>query len=783
MSAFILYFDYIKKLVYNETENNMPKKIVLLNIIILFVILSGSIYSGERDMNKNKPMNAEVKNFKGRPTIFINDNPYSPMFYALTDQPGDRWSTDDIPQLNIKLFADLGVRLFQLDIPMDYIWMEDGSISLERAKKQVQGVLAVCPDAAIFFRLHVNAPKWWIKKHSEENVKYDKFESKPDPVPADRQMIYHDAGLAERFSLASKKWIESSTEKVKQFCKEFSQTEEGNHLAGIQVACGIYGEWHYWGLLYWEVDFSEPMRLHFTEWLKTKYNRVENLKKAWNDPNINFETISIPTTEERDKTSAGIFRDPKRDQKVIDYYTCQHELVGNDVLHFCKTVKESWPRPIITGSFYGYFFSVFNRLAAGSQLDLEQVLKSKYIDYLCGPQAYEPEAYLAGEPYRSRGLITSALLNGKLWLDEMDQSPYRTLQYGNRDSDNEKYEYLISENVSIITRNTMFPHSKGMGLWFYDFGPSGFYTHPEKDKFPSYCLTGYWDHPRYLECIKKLKNIYDRQLDEEYKTEADVLLVYDTKTQYNLKSIGEGDPVTAQIIDWMSLNTFYSGVVFDPVHICDLDKIDYSKYKIVVFGNTFVMDNKTKEIIKNKIAKDSRQLLWIYAPAYSNGETISDEFVSDITEMNLKNTACKEVPKVLISKSIGVIPDQHPNGLCSPLFSIDDSSVIVYGNYEHDKSPAFAKKEFSDHTSWFIGVPPTDYRLLKFIYKSAGANIYNDDKDIFYGGSGIITMHTKTGGKKIIHLKNGKNINLDLPFTPSTILIDSNTGKVIYEGR
>jgi hypothetical protein len=44
-------------------------------------------------------------------------------------------------------------------------------------------------------------------------------------------------------------------------------------------------------------------------------------------------------------------------------------------------------------------------------------------------------------------------------------------------------------------------------------------------------------------------------------------------------------------------------------------------------------------------------------------------------------------------------------------------------------------------------------------------------------------MHTKTGGKKIIHLKNGKNINLDLPFTPSTILIDSNTGKVIYEGR
>ncbi len=761
----------------------MIHKLTKIFVIAFFVFASGVSFSGQQDTKKSTPLSAVVKNYYGKPTIFLNDVAYAPMIYALTDQPGGRWSTDEVPQLNIQLFANIGVKLYQVDIFLEHLWYEDGTFSLERAKLQIQGILAVCPDAGVIFRFHVNAPKWWVKQHPEENVHYDKALAKPDPLSADRQLIYHDAGLAERSSFASKKWIESATEKLQQFCKEFSKTEEGNHLVGIQVANGIYGEWHMWGLLRWEADFSEPMRKHFAAWAQKKYGTVENLRKAWHDNAADFGTITVPTTIERGKISAGIFRDPTVDRKVIDYYTCQHELVAADVLHFCKAVKDAWPRPIITGAFYGYFFSVFNRLAAGSQLDLEPVLRSPYIDYLCGPQAYEPESYLTGEPYRSRSLITSMLLNGKLWLDEMDQQPKRVLPYNYKDDDNPDYARTISENVAQITRNVMFSQSKGMGLWFYDFGPSGSFTHPEKNTFPSYCVTGYWDHPEYLASIKTLKGIIDGNLRKEYTTEADVLLVYDTKVQYHLMSIGKADPVTGQIIDWTSLNSFYAGVVFDPIHISDLDKVDYSKYKIVVFGNTFVMDAKTKEIIRTKIAKDHRHLLWIYAPAYSSRDSVSDQNVSEVTEIALKKTVCAEIPKVEISRTIGLIPAQMPKGICAPLYSIDDSAAAIYGTYAHDGSAAFGKKDLGDHTSWFIGVPPTDYTLLKFIYRSAGANIYDDEKDVFYGGAGIVTMHTKSGGKKSVHLKNGKSISLDLPAGPATVLLNSTTGEVIYEGR
>ncbi|MCK5739299.1 beta-galactosidase, partial [bacterium] len=315
-----------------------------------------------------KPMQAAVQNYHGRPTIFINEEPYSPMIYSLTDQPGGRWSTDEIPQLNIKLFAEQGVKLVQLDLPFEYMWREDNTLDLTRAKKQIQGVLEVCPDAGIFFRLHVNAPKWWIEKHPEEKVKYDGVAAKPDPESAKRRLLEHDAGLADRFSLASKKWRDSATEMLKKFCCEFAATPESHHLVGIQVACGVYGEWHYWGFMHWEPDFGAPMQQHFREWVQAKYTNTDTLRRVWNDPAIDFGTVAVPKTTERAATSAGVFRDPQKEQKVIDYYTCQHELVRDNVLHFCRIVKENWPRPIITGSFYGYFFSVFNRLAAGSQL-------------------------------------------------------------------------------------------------------------------------------------------------------------------------------------------------------------------------------------------------------------------------------------------------------------------------------------------------------------------------------------------------------------------------------
>lgn len=750
---------------------------------ILFAILSAILCAWGCNRQPVPPqLSGEVKPYKGKPTIHINGRPESPVLYALTDVPGGRWSWEEVPQHNISAFCAQGVRLYQLDIFLEHLWFEDGSFSVEAAQKQVRGVREVCPEAGIFFRFHLNSPKWWLDQYPEENVVYDKAEPSPDEHIGLSRILEADPRNPVRSSMASEKWRSAASEKLKLFCELFSQTPEGNALTGIQVAYGVYGEWHQWGIINYEADFSRPMAGHFRSWLRSKYNSVEELQTAWGDPAITFEAVSVPNTEERAVTTAGIFRHPVKDRKVIDYYECQHELVADNIIHFCKVAKENWPRPIIAGAFYGYFFSVFHRQAAAGHLALHKVLQSEYIDYLSGPQAYYPEnGYHAGEPYRSRSLIHSIFLNGKLWLDEYDQQPRRSWPYLGEKDNRQVYEKTLVENVSMIRRNMLFPLLKGQGLWLYDFGLAGMHLNPENDKNIQSGTGGYWDNPVYMENIGKAKAIADQFLHEEFASAADVLAVYDTESILYLPStVDRKCPVTHQQINWTTLALYYSGALFDPVHIDDLGKVDISSYKAVVFFNVFVLSDADREAIKTKIAGENRHLIWMYAPGYVKGNEISPSFVSDITGINLDTLSFCPRPSLTIEPGFAEAPEQKAWGDYAPLFFIRDKEAKVLGQFAGLNQPGFGYKKLPEHTSWYMGVPISDPLVFRKIFEQANVNFYAPVKDVVYGGGNLLMIHTVKEGVKEFE-KNGQRFEIEFDEAPATKVIDIRSGRVILE--
>ena len=188
---------------------------------------------------------------------------------------------------------------------------------------------------------------------------YADREPKPDISWGLQRIIEDDEESPARFSLASEKWKTEASEKLKEFLSKLKDIPEANSLVGIQVVSGVYGEWHYWGFLENEPDMSKPMKNYFSVWLKEKYKTDKALQNSWNNKKITLATGTLPTLTERTETKAGIFRDPLLERNVIDYYEAQHQVVADDILHFCKVIKEHWPRPIITGAFYGYFYSLF----------------------------------------------------------------------------------------------------------------------------------------------------------------------------------------------------------------------------------------------------------------------------------------------------------------------------------------------------------------------------------------------------------------------------------------
>lgn len=703
----------------------------------------------------------------GRPSIMINGQVEIPMIYALTDVPGGRWTWEELPQYNLQNFCQHGFRLIQVDLSFDHIWLADGKISTQLAQKQLRGILDVCPNAAVFIRLHVNPPKWWDQQHPEEATIYADTFSIPDFDWGLHRFIQIDEINPKRSSLASEKWKKAVGPKLIEFLKAFSKLPEANALAGIQVAGGIYGEWHYWGFINHEPDQSQPMQSYFRDWLRKKYQQPQALQKAWNQHGLTFEQAASPTLTERNTTQAGIFRKPQSERKVIDYLEAQHQLVADDILYFCQIVKQNWPRPIITGAFYGYFYAVFGREAVGGHLELQRVLQSPYIDFLSGPGTYYPQAKEMGDPYRSRSLINSVLLHGKLWLDEMDQQPplvpYKDTTFAT----------TLKKSIAQTRRNIFAPLAQGMGLWFYDFGPSGFNGGPRLNDHGAF---GWWDEPSLMRDVAACKKLFESRWKTPLNRQADVLLVHSNASFYHTGSARKASYMGHWTNNWIPPAIYRTGVIHDAIEVSDLDKVELQRYKCIVFVNTWMLTDTQRSYIQERVAQNGRHLVWMYAPGYSDGDTLNHQFIAQLTGMNIVPafTSGTSVVKV----NTGMVP-AHDIKIWSnqvePLFGVKDDSVESLGHIEGTDLSGLAWKKSPSHHSWYMALPSSEYKLWQYLFKAAGAHLYNEEGDVFYEGNQVLAIHTAKGGPRAIKLRSGIVFMINLP-PNSTTFWDAITG-------
>ncbi len=716
-------------------------------------------------------LRSDVRMVNGRPTIHLNGEAVSPMIYALTDVPGGRWSWEELPARTIGQFAARGFRLFQVDLFFDHCWREDGTMDISLARRQIAGVLQARRDAGVIIRFHVTAPKWWMRRHPEEWVRYADTHPRNESTEGFPRIIEEDNGPAERVSMASALWKTEATARLREFLRLLARTPEGRALAGIQVANGVYGEWHNWGFYRNEPDVSEPMNHVFASWLKKRYGSEEALRRAWNDPAVTFASARVPGLDARSATR-GIFRDPATEGRTMDYYRCVHELVADNIIHFARTAKEAWPRPLIAGTFYGYYFSTFGRQAAGGHLELQRVLASPFIDYLSGPQAYEPEALKPGDAYRSRSLIMSVRLHRKLWLDEMDAEPTIPIpQAGDHD-------LILRNGVAAVRRNVLFSATKGMGLWFYDFGVAG--VDLDNVRYNQRGSRGTWDHSVIMQDISAMKVIADARLRSPYTSDADVLFVYDTGSFYHTASLRGTDPFSTLTIDHATLAAFKSGVVFDPVHLDDLPLVDLRHYKTIVFGNIWVLTPEQRTYLRTQVASAGRTVVWYYAPGYSDGSTLDVGHCTALTGFSLIAETTATAPAVRILMP-GDTARTYTTGTTplAPLFAVDDPAAEVFGSYVASGHAAVARKVFHDHQAWYIAVPHAADQPLRSILRSGGAHVYATNGEIVYAGNGLLVVHMKNGGAHTITLRSGKTVRFDLPPGNHTLVLDPGTGATL----
>lgn len=711
-------------------------------------------------LSAQAPKSAEVKPHLGRPTLFVNGAPQTPAFYALTHAYGGRWSWEEVPARNLNNFCQIGFRLYQVDLYLEDLWAKNrDTLDIAKAQRQVRGVLDQCPDAGVVVRFHVNAPFWWNEAHPEECTQFADgpvdTTLKAGPPFHNEQ---HDIHRALRASLASSTWRVSAGEKLAEFCRNLSQTPEGNAVVGIHVAGGIYGEWHYWGFIEHDPDTGPAMTAYFRAWLRAKYKTTAALQNAWKTTAFTLGNATVPDTTERLRTHDGFFKDPALDQRTIDYFTAQQQVVADDALFFCRLVKETWPRPIVTGIFYGYLHMTFNRQTVGGHLFVKQVLESPHVDYLAAPQTYWGESRKAGGSGNSRGIVESTLLHGKLWFDEIDNG----YLHPPTDFDNIRYrERYDPEYASVIRRCALLPLMRGIGFWFYDFGvQKGF---------------GWWDDPRYLAAMRAEKAFFDARQNVPYRSEADVLYVWSQDVFYYLKSALL--PISLNVLDHSTEQAMRCGVVGDHAYDFDLDRVNLDQYKAVVFMNVYKLTDAQRRFIAEKVARKGRTLVFNYLTGYTNGERLDLRFVESLTGMKLERARLDSVPSVRFGSPVY---DYAFNGAIAPLALPTDAVAEPLARLGENDRPVIVRKRLKNFTSVYCALPLNGTDGFRAIFREAGCHVYNDRNDFTYAHSGLVLLHTTDGGPRTIRLRNGRSVSLS-PERGSTLLLDAETGAVVLE--
>ena len=698
---------------------------------------------------------AETRFENGCPRLYVDGVEVPPVFYGLTDLLDARCHTE-LAQRNVKLFSDAGIDLVQCDWNLRDGWTRENTFDAAGFLDDIEPMTRPGSKTRLVVRLHMNPPVWWMDEHPEEMTVFGV--DGPDAEDNPLRLITNDNVKARRVALASKLWLRDAGEVLADFCKKLDASEHGGFVVGIQIACGMFGEWHWWASRF-APDESRSQTEFFRSWLKKEYGTVEALQKAWHDPGVTFETAEIPPFEQRVSPLDRNYRDPALYQAVIDSHKAQQMVPAEDIIYFCKIVRESSSRPMLTGAFYTYFFGTGKGF--GAHLAADQVLKSPYVDYVAAPFSYG-QSRLPGNSGKSRGLLESCRLNKKLFLTEMDQHPEGATN-STAGGDPARHDTTIN----LMRRNVFESFTRGQGFWYYDHRIL---------ETAVYKKFGWWETPELIAEIAGQKKIFDKYFQKPFQSQAELLCVWGVEMMYHTS--GYTDLVeTAPHADRDEFNVIENisrcSVPHDNVYFTDLPLVDLKQYKVVLFQYAGMLSDQDREFIRDKVFGTVPEVIFVNNAGYADGKTLSAENMRDITGIKMVETG-KHDSCIIENETVKI---QKPY---VPLLRPDDADAEVTAFFEDGREPAGAVKRQGDTNIWYFALPVVPCGFLRELLKKNGSHIYCDKDLIVKAGRNIVCCHVPADGRYKIVLRNGKAFESELA-CGDTIVFDAESGKTLFE--
>ena len=676
--------------------------------------------------------------YHGAPTLFINGRP---AFYGCwwTDAPAEGgWTRSDFAA---KYAGPTGIHIYAFDVgTLEWQRPKTGGTAFfdySTVAARFRKVLAADPQALFHLRIYLEMSEghaaWWQALYPQELE-----------VVSD--------GTRHRQSFASPVWRDQVKEFLRGYIACLQKAGLADRIVSYQVGAGHTGEWvkgqtSMSGLT---GDYSEPMRRHFRGWLKERYRGdAEALQRAWNDPRVTFESAEVPPAAAQFGTTPFVFRDPRREQNVIDYFRCLAELCGDLVVDFCRTVKQASGGRSLAGAFFGYltelawnagFFgegpdSEYSTYQRSGHLGLSRVLASPDVDFLVSPYSYGFRG-IGGEA-GAMPPAESLRLHNKMYILEDDTRTHTDTDpaYGRARN--------MAETAALLRRNWASVVIRGQGMWWLVNKGA---VDPDVD-------------PAFTPLLTDFRRIGDWALETDRASVAEVAVLLDDESFFyeTVKNDLDFPLVFGQKLKGLPR----MGAPYDIFLLNDLLEGRLRPYKLYIFLNAFRLDRGRRQALNKEIRQNGRVALWMYAPGYID-EGPSLENMTDLTGfrfgrndhpwpsfmhiVNFDHPATRGLPQDLFWGT---------DSRLAPMFYIHDDEAETLGDAvmaQGTVQPGFGVKSFPAWTSIYCAVPDIPAPVLRGIARWAGVSIYSDAGDVLYGSRNLLAVHTVAGGKRSFKL-------------------------------
>jgi len=593
--------------------------------------------------------------------------------------------------------------------------------------------MAANPDATVQLFYQLQVPPDWGTRHPDELIVLDNKADQLLGAPQNRRQP----------SYASEIWRQEVGQRMQLVIRTLAASPFADRITSLRLLYANCGEWNHWG--YNDkafVDFSPPMQRAFGQWLQQKYGNISALQQAWGRPDATFKSPDLVPSRTARLSGGNVFRlGGPEVQSSIDYYEFFQQFAVQTINWFAGLAKEASQRRLLVGAYYGYYWGHYGaspyHFQDSGHYGLRYLLQSPDIDFIGGPYPYEHR------PIREEvnGITGSINLHGKVWVSENDM---RTHLSG---ADQKGYGTTadLTESLAIAQRDFLLNMSRGSSYYFFDF------------------VKDWYRDPEFMAVVKKLRIIDEFLRPLPARNQPRVAIIFSEETIPYLSNQANVQAFKELRRDAQGNEFTMMGAPYHSYVESDLANIDFNRYDVVIFANSYYVGDETIRLTRERVAGNQRKLVFLYAPGLINRKhAIDPERARQFTGIGLKAEPDAVFERVTSAWNNDRI--YMSGGKITFQTVIDDSNAQIIARYP-DNAPAGARKDFPNYTSIVICHPGPNAAFMRSLLRYLGVHIYpaeNSGFDHCYFANSLVGIYSRTGGEKSFVLPRKVEVIADL---------------------